>query len=94
MVWCKACVLAALKRNEISFTTFGLSAYTTVNALERPKHRVKFFFAGAICITPELIWPRRYFKSADRGLHARRIKHSKELRQIIRKSLTIRVLSS
>lgn len=91
MVWYKACALAALQRNEVSLATFGISAYTTISSLKRHMTQSKFFFAGAIDINPEFIRPRRYFKSVDRGINVRRIKHSKELRQIIRKSLAIRV---
>ena len=91
MVWYKACALAALQRNEVSLVTFGISAYTTISSLKKPITQSKFFFAGATDINPELIRTHCYFKSADQGLHARRIKHSKELRQIIRKSLAIRV---
>lgn len=47
MVRYKACVLAALKRQEVSLATLGVSSYTTINALGRPWHAVNFFYAGA-----------------------------------------------
>ncbi|HDR2834588.1 TPA: helix-turn-helix domain-containing protein [Enterobacter mori] len=80
MVWYKACVLAALKRKEVSLATLGVSSYTTITPLGRAWYKVNFFHARAIGINPELIRPRCYSKSLAQGLHSIRIKHSKELR--------------
>ncbi|HHU4049003.1 TPA: helix-turn-helix domain-containing protein [Enterobacter cloacae] len=69
MVWYKACVLAVLKRKEVSLATLGVSSYTTINALVRPWHKVNFFHARAIGINPELIRPRCYSKSLAPGVY-------------------------
>ena len=48
MVWYKAYVLAAIKSKEVFLATFGVSTYTTINALGRPWHKVNFFYARPI----------------------------------------------
>ena len=72
--WHKADVVAALHKKGTSLAALsramGLSSSTLANALERPWPKGEAIIAEAIGVTPDVIWPERYYKDGvlvDRG---------------------------
>lgn len=65
--WHKADILAALKKKKISMAGLsrehGLSDGTLLNALNRNWPRGELIIANAIGVTPQEIWPSRYFEN-------------------------------
>lgn len=64
--WHKADILAALKKKKISMAGLsrehGLSSSTLLNALSREWPRGELIIANAIGVSPQEIWPSRYFE--------------------------------
>ncbi len=64
--WHKADILAALKKKKISMAGLsrehGLSDGTLLNALNRDWPRGELIIANAIGVSPQEIWPSRYYE--------------------------------
>ncbi|EEB9696285.1 transcriptional regulator [Salmonella enterica subsp. enterica] len=73
--WHPADIIAGLRKKGTSLAAVsrgaGLSSSTLANALTRPWPRGEKLIADALGISPEIIWPSRYFD--DRGNHIERI---------------------
>lgn len=87
MDWHKTDVIAALRKKGTSLAALsrqsGLSSSTLANALDRPWPKGELIIAEAIGISPEIIWPSRYYKNGelvDRSLLARTPKRNRHLR--------------
>ncbi|ECI6120898.1 transcriptional regulator [Salmonella enterica subsp. enterica] len=65
--WHSADIIAALRKRGTSLAAVsreaGLSASTLANALTRPWPRGEKLIADALGISPEIIWPSRYFNN-------------------------------
>ena len=63
--WHPADIVAALKKHGTSLAALsrkaGLSSSTLANALSRPWPKGEWLIAQALNISPEVIWPERYF---------------------------------
>ncbi|MBI0276285.1 helix-turn-helix domain-containing protein [Hafnia alvei] len=63
--WHKADILAALKKKKISVAylsrSYGLADGTLLNALNKKWPRGELIIANAIGLTPQEIWPSRYY---------------------------------
>ncbi|HDC4636612.1 TPA: helix-turn-helix domain-containing protein [Enterobacter cloacae] len=63
--WHPADIVAALKKHGTSLAALsrkaGLSSSTLANALSRPWPKGEWLIAQALNISPEMIWPERYF---------------------------------
>ena len=63
--WHPADIIAALKKHGTSLAALsrkaGLSSSTLANALSRPWPKGEFLIALALNISPDVIWPERYF---------------------------------
>ncbi|MBV8044621.1 helix-turn-helix transcriptional regulator [Pluralibacter sp.] len=63
--WHPADIIAALRKKKTSLSAqsrlAGLSSSTLANALTRPWPRGEKLIADALGISPEIIWPSRYF---------------------------------
>ncbi|EDV3051891.1 helix-turn-helix domain-containing protein [Salmonella enterica] len=63
--WHSADIIAALRKKGTSLAAVsrgaGLSSSTLANALTRPWARGEKLIADALGISPETIWPSRYF---------------------------------
>jgi Ner family transcriptional regulator len=63
--WHPADVIAALKKQGTSLAALsrraGLSSSTLANALTRPWPKGELLIAQALEVSPEIIWPERYF---------------------------------
>lgn len=64
--WHRADIRAALEKRGTNLRTLstaaGLAADTLRNALVRPWPKGEQIIAGAIGVTPDVIWPSRYTK--------------------------------
>ncbi|ENL6902186.1 helix-turn-helix domain-containing protein [Enterobacter ludwigii] len=64
--WHPADILAALKKKKISMAGLsrehGLSSSTLQNALNKEWPRGELIIANAIGVSPQEIWPSRYFE--------------------------------
>ncbi|EIX6435557.1 helix-turn-helix domain-containing protein [Salmonella enterica] len=73
--WHPADIIAALRKKRTSLAAqsriAGLSSSTLANALTRPWPRGEKLIAEALGISPEIIWPSRYFD--DEGNRTERI---------------------
>lgn len=73
--WHPADIIAALRKKRTSLAAqsriAGLSSSTLANALTRPWPRGEKLIADALGISPEMIWPSRYFD--DEGNRIERI---------------------
>ncbi|EGO8361351.1 transcriptional regulator [Escherichia coli] len=74
--WHSADIIAALRKKGTSLAAVsrraGLSSSTLTNALSRPWPRGEKLIADAPGISPEIIWPSRYF--SDEGHRIVRIR--------------------
>lgn len=65
--WHSADIIAALKKRGTSLAALsrkaGLASSTLANALSRSWPRGEKLIADALGISPEIIWPSRYFDS-------------------------------
>ncbi|EAW1720002.1 transcriptional regulator [Salmonella enterica subsp. indica] len=63
--WHPADIIAALRKRGTSLAALsrkaGLASATLANALARPWPRGEKLIADALDISPEIIWPSRYF---------------------------------
>lgn len=63
--WHSADIIATLKKRGTSLAALsrkmGLASATLANALTRPWARGEKLIADALGISPEIIWPSRYF---------------------------------
>ncbi|MCB8853084.1 transcriptional regulator Nlp [Klebsiella pneumoniae] len=75
--WHPADIIAGLKKKGTSLAAVsrsaGLSSSTLANALLRPWPKGEKLIADALSISPEIIWPSRYFDSEGKLL-ARQIR--------------------
>ncbi|EAA3792198.1 regulator [Salmonella enterica subsp. enterica serovar Namur str. 05-2929] len=73
--WHPADIIAALRKKKTSLAAqsriAGLSSSTLANALTRPWPRGEKLIADALGISPEIIWPSRYFD--DEGHRIERV---------------------
>ncbi|WP_085542642.1 helix-turn-helix domain-containing protein [Cedecea sp. NFIX57] len=65
--WHRKDILAAVQKKKKSLSALsrdnGLSSGTLGNALYRPWAKGEKIIADFICVSPEEIWPERYFKT-------------------------------
>ena len=70
--WHPADIIAGLKKKGTSLAAVsrsaGLSSSTLANALLRPWPKGEKLIADALGISPEIIWPSRYFDSEGKLL--------------------------
>ncbi len=75
--WHPADIIAGLRKKGTSLAAVsrsaGLSSSTLANALLRPWPKGEKLIADALSISPEIIWPSRYFDSEGKLL-ARQIR--------------------
>ncbi|HAH0869226.1 TPA: transcriptional regulator [Escherichia coli] len=73
--WHPADIIAGLRKKGMSLAALsrqaGLASATLTNALSRSWPRGEKIIADALEISPEVIWPSRYFD--DKGNRTRRI---------------------
>lgn len=73
--WHPADIIAGLRKKGMSLAALsrqaGLASATLANALSRSWPRGEKIIADALEISPEVIWPSRYFD--DKGNRTRRI---------------------
>ncbi|MCJ7297052.1 helix-turn-helix domain-containing protein [Klebsiella pneumoniae] len=71
--WHPADIIAGLKKKGTSLAAVsrsaGLSSSTLANALLRPRPKGEKLIADALGISPEIIWPSRYFDEAGNPVH-------------------------
>ncbi|MDO8164782.1 transcriptional regulator [Enterococcus faecium] len=71
--WHPADIIAGLKKKGTSLAAVsrsaGLSSSTLANALRRPWPKGEKLIADAMGISPEIIWPRRYFHEVGNPVH-------------------------
>lgn len=77
--WHKADIIAAVRKKGTSLAALsrgaGLRSSTLANALVRPWPKGELIIANAIGVSPEEIWPSRYYKDGeliDRSLMMRK----------------------
>ena len=71
--WHPADIVAGLRKRGTSLAAesrrHGLSSSTLANALTRPWPKGEKLIADALGISPEIIWPSRYFDEAGNPVH-------------------------
>lgn len=81
--WHTADILAGLKKRGISLAALsrsaGLSSSTLANVLHRPWPKGEMIIAQALEVSPETIWPERYFdKNGQKRIRLTRETHRKQ----------------
>lgn len=79
--WHRQDILAAVRKRKGSLANLsrehGLSDSTLANALARPWPKGESIIAGALGLTPQQIWPSRFYDRTGKRLHRRvRVKTS------------------
>ncbi|MCJ4393553.1 helix-turn-helix domain-containing protein [Klebsiella pneumoniae] len=76
--WHPADIIAGLRKKGTSLAAVsrsaGLSSSTLANALLRPWPKGEKLIADALSISPEIIWPSRYYFDSEGKLLARQIR--------------------